>query len=108
MSYHLTEIKRGVFGEPSKITEEYQEFIDAINQENPIMALQELADMLGAIEGYAAKYNITLEHLITMKDVTKYVFEIGYRESRPAEAKPLVEPTPTTTNAVVTQSGFAT
>ena len=79
MSYHLTEIPRGVYGEFSKIEEEFLEAKDAIDQENPVMVLQELSDMLGAIEAYTAKYNITLIDLIIMKDATKRAFESGHR-----------------------------
>lgn len=43
------------------------------------MVLQELSDMLGAIEAYVAKYNITLIDLIIMKDATKRAFESGHR-----------------------------
>lgn len=80
MSYHIKEIKKGIYGEPSKITEEYQEFMDALDQDNPIMAIQELSDMLGAIEGYLVNYNLNLDDLNTMKDVTKKVFVSGHRK----------------------------
>lgn len=79
MSYHLAEIPRGVFGEFSKIEEEFLEVKDALAQENPVMVLQELSDMLGAIEAYTVKYNITLIDLIIMKDATKRAFESGHR-----------------------------
>jgi hypothetical protein len=79
MSYHLAEIERGVFGEFSKIEEEFLEAKDALAQENPVMVLQELSDMLGAIEAYTARYNITLIDLIIMKDATKRAFESGHR-----------------------------
>lgn len=79
MSYHLTEIPKGVYGEFSKIKEEFLEADDALQQDNPVMVLQELSDMLGAIEAYTAKYNITLIDLIIMKDATKRAFESGHR-----------------------------
>lgn len=77
--YHLVEIPKGVYGTPSKIKEEFLEFEDAINQGNTIMAIQELSDLLGAIEGYVAHFNLTLDDLKVMKDVTKKVFKEGYR-----------------------------
>lgn len=78
--YHIVEIPKGVFGTPSKIEEEFLEFKDALNQKNTIMAIQELSDLVGAIEGYLRNYNLTLQDLLTMKDVTKAVFEEGYRK----------------------------
>lgn len=79
MSYHLVDIPRGAFGEFSKIEEEFLEAKDALAQENPVMLLQELSDMLGAVEAYTMKYNITLLDLIIMKDATKRAFESGHR-----------------------------
>lgn len=79
--YHISTIPRGFFGEPSKIMEEAYEFQDAILQGNPVMALCELSDLLGAMEGYlAAKHpTITLGHLVKMKDATRRAFEDGTR-----------------------------
>jgi hypothetical protein len=78
--YHLRDIKRGVFGEASKITEEHEEFIESLEQKNPIMALVELSDLIGAIEGYAIKHhNVTLEDLLVLKDATKRAFNDGVR-----------------------------
>ena len=80
MSYHLHKINKGVYQEVSKITEEYEEFIDSINQNNKIMALCELSDMIGAIEGYVKKeYNLKLKDLIIMKNATKRAFKTGRR-----------------------------
>jgi hypothetical protein len=53
--YHLREIPKGVFGEASKILEEAAEFGEALEQGARIMALVELSDMRGAIEGYLRK-----------------------------------------------------
>ncbi len=59
MGYHNTEIEKGVLGQVSKITEEYKEFMDAVEQDNSIMELIELSDLLGAIESYTEYfYNI--------------------------------------------------
>ena len=78
MGYHLTEIERGEYGEFSKIR-------DAIEQVNKVMLLVELADLIGAIEGYCTKHNITLDDLITMKEVTKRAFSDGTRTPRTNE-----------------------
>lgn len=80
--YHRREIPKGKFGEVSKIEEEYLEFQDALDQNNPIMVLCELSDMVGAIEGYIKRYNITLDQLIEMKNATKSAFQTGYRKSK--------------------------
>lgn len=79
MGYHVAEIPKGKLGEASKITEEYHEFIDSLDQSNPLMAVYELSDMIGAIEAFAEKYNFTLEDLIRMKNATKRAFADGTR-----------------------------
>ena len=78
--YHNKNIQKGILGEDSKIREEFEEFIDAIEQQNPVMALVELSDLLGAIEAYSNKYNVSLEDLIVMKNTTKKAFENGHRK----------------------------
>lgn len=81
--YHLREIKRGVFGEASKITEEHEEFLESLEQKNPLMALMELSDLIGAVEAYVKKHhNLTLDDLLTMKDATKRAFTNGSRSAR--------------------------
>lgn len=80
--YHVTEIKRGILGEVSKIEEEFNEFQDATMQGVAIMQLIELSDLLGAIEAWLENYhpNITLNELAKMKDVTRRAFESGKRK----------------------------
>lgn len=80
MSYHLDKIDKGVYGERSKIVEEFQEWQDSYKQSNPIMELVELSDLIGAIEAYISKYNLTLKDLIVMKDVTNKAFISRYRK----------------------------
>ena len=82
MGYHLTEIERGTFGEFSKIKEEFLEAEDALLQGNKVMALIELSDLIGAIEAYCCKHNITLEDLIKMKEATGRAFNDGTRTAR--------------------------
>lgn len=87
--YHLIEPPRGEFGELSKVYEETAELADADKQGATLMLLQELSDLIGAIEGYLNKHHptITLDDLIKMKDITKRAFESGARSSRtPASA----------------------
>lgn len=81
--YHLRDIKRGEFGEASKIAEEYDEFLESLEQNNPIMALVELSDLIGAIEGYALRHHkITLDDLLALKNATKRAFESGHRTAK--------------------------
>lgn len=63
MGFHQKEIKKGVYGELSKIEEELQEAYDALEQGQDLMLLIELADMIGAIEGVSKKYGFTIEQL---------------------------------------------
>jgi NTP pyrophosphatase (non-canonical NTP hydrolase) len=98
--YHETYIPRGMVGEFSKIEEEFLEARDAFRQGNPVMLIQELSDLLGAIDLYARKYNLTLDDLITMMKVTRRVFESGYRESRPPENPPMLDSLPSIIDAV--------
>lgn len=80
MSYHLKEIPKGVLGEFSKIKEEFEELEDAFLQDDKILQICEMCDLLGSIESYIAKFNLTLEDLIKMKDKTKSAFQNGHRK----------------------------
>ncbi len=78
--YHKIEIQKGKLGEFSKINEEYLELKDALDQDNPVMVICELCDMIGAIEAYSKRFNLSLGDLIKMKDATKNAFQTGYRK----------------------------
>jgi NTP pyrophosphatase (non-canonical NTP hydrolase) len=77
--YHTKEIQKGVLGEFSKIKEEFEELEDAVKQDNDILILCELSDIIGAIEAYSNKHNISLEKLIQFSNSTKKAFENGKR-----------------------------
>ncbi len=79
--YHLSPIAKGVLGEASKVLEEAHEFVDAVGQNVSIMALVELADLVGAAEAYLAKHHptMTLDDLKSMSAVTRRAFENGKR-----------------------------
>jgi hypothetical protein len=79
--YHLTDIPKGVLGEASKIEEEVREFMDAVRQKVDVMALIELADLIGAVEAWlAAKHpTFTIDDLKAMAKVTKRAFVSGRR-----------------------------
>jgi hypothetical protein len=80
MGYHKQKIEKGVLGKFSKIKEEFLELQDAHDQKNPVLELCELCDLIGAIEAYSSKYNITLDDLIAMKKLTQSAFIEGKRE----------------------------
>lgn len=80
MGYHKRKIEKGVLGDFSKIKEEFNELEDAFEQSIPPLIICELCDLVGAIEEYSmSKYNITLDELIKMKDLTKSAFKEGKR-----------------------------
>ncbi len=81
--YHFQEIPRGEYGEISKILEEAAELKDAMEQANKVMVIIELADLVGAIEGYMEKHygdKLTIDNLLTMADATKRAFKSGHRK----------------------------
>ena len=69
--WHNKKIKKGVYGDFSKIEEEIEEAKDALDQKNHLMFLIELSDIIGAIEGVAEKNNLTLEDLISFSNKVK-------------------------------------
>lgn len=82
VGYHLANITKGEFGEASKVIEEVDEFIDAINQGSSVMALVELSDLVGAIRGYLTKHHpsVKIEDLIIMSKITERAFLNGHRD----------------------------
>lgn len=79
--YHVRDIPKGELGQASKITEEYLEFMDAVEQNNKILAVIELSDLIGAIDSYL-KVNcgdVNLEDVMKMMQVTRRAFENGKR-----------------------------
>lgn len=82
MGYHTREFEKGVYGEFSKVEEEWEELLDARLQDGKILELCELADLYGAIDGYVkAKYNLTIEDVAVMSRMTSSAFEEGKRVS---------------------------
>lgn len=81
MGYHINnDIKKGIVGEFSKIREEFEELEDGVNQDDKILIVCELSDLVGAIEEYAKKFNMTLEDLKKFSDKTKSAFNEGKRK----------------------------
>ena len=82
MGYHTKKIKKGRYGEFSKVQEEWDELMDARLQDGKILELCELADLYGAISGYVeAKYNLTMDDIAKMSKMTSEAFEEGSRVS---------------------------
>ena len=84
MGYHIAEIKKGKFGDISKLQEELDELKDCEDQQNKIMALVELSDLYGAIKGYLVKHipSMTMEDLRIMSEATERAFKDGTRIPR--------------------------
>jgi hypothetical protein len=82
MGYHINKIKKGIYGESSKILEEIHELQDAELQKNKILALVEISDLLGAVEGYLERHYpfISLNDVIKMADLTRSAFQDGTRK----------------------------
>lgn len=79
MGYHKTLITKGMMGESSKIKEEFEEFLDAVEQNDIILQLCELSDLYGAIESYLETMGLTMEDLKKFSDKTKQAFREGKR-----------------------------
>lgn len=81
MGYHKAVIKKGAFGEVSKIQEELDELKDSLEQGAKLMALIELSDMYGAMEGFLEKYfpSVTMEDVVKMSNLTRQAFKDGSR-----------------------------
>lgn len=75
MGFHLKEIKKGTYGEISKIREELEELEDAEEQGIKLMVLFELSDIIGAVAGVAKKYNWELEDLTNFAKLRSKVIE---------------------------------
>lgn len=69
--WHKKEIKKGIYGELSKVEEELAEAKDALEQNNTLMYLIELSDIVGAVEGIIEKHGLSLEEIITFSDKVK-------------------------------------
>lgn len=80
MGYHKRAIRKGVYGEVSKIREEIEELEDSEEQGVAIMSMCELSDLYGALRAFAAKkYNLSMEDLQKMADRTAEAFRDGTR-----------------------------
>ena len=61
---HLKEIPKGIYGDFSKIKEEFLELEDSVEQKDKVLQICELSDLIGAIEGFSMKkFNLSIEDL---------------------------------------------
>ena len=96
MGYHTKKFKKGVYGEFSKVVEEWEELLDARLQDGKILELCEIADLYGAIAGYVkGKFNLTMEDVAKMSRMTSEAFEEGERVSVEdvSPSEPVTKPT---------------
>lgn len=70
-SFHNRKIKKGIYGEFSKIEEELDEAKEALEQGNKLMFLIELSDIIGAIEGVIEHHGLDLNDLIKFSNKVK-------------------------------------
>ena len=80
MGYHVRKIEKGTLGEFSKIKEEFDELQDAVEQGDKVLTVCELTDLVGAIEEYAKKFNLSLVDLVKFSNKTKEAFKEGKRK----------------------------
>lgn len=67
---HKRKIEKGVFGDFSKIKEEFQELQDANEQHCKVLEICEICDLIGAIEGYIVKnYNLTISDIYKFSEM---------------------------------------
>ena len=62
--YHITNIEKGVYGDFSKIVEEFYELVSATEQGSLILATVELCDLYGALEGLAESIGVDINQII--------------------------------------------
>lgn len=83
--YHVDVIPKEPIGTAEKVMEEALELVDACKQSNPVMALVEMSDLIGAIqlllEAKVGK-SVSIDDLITMANTTRRAFESNRRPSR--------------------------
>jgi arginyl-tRNA synthetase len=84
--YHVNVIDKGVYGQFSKVAEEFQEVQDAWEQDCSIMALVELSDMLGAMETFYPDFH---RHAAQAEEQLRH--RMVQNKHQPAEARSRIE-----------------
>jgi phosphoribosyl-ATP pyrophosphohydrolase len=83
--YHIDIIPKEPIGTAEKVMEEALELVDACKQANPVMALVEMSDLLGAVQLLLeSKFGgaLSVSDLITMAKTTRRAFESNRRPPR--------------------------
>lgn len=81
MGYHKRDIPKGVYGSFSKVAEEWEELLDAQDQDAKVLELVEITDLYGALAGYVeAKFGMTMEDIRLMAEMTRSSFKEGKRK----------------------------
>ena len=77
--YHISKFPHDEYGTIGKIREELEEVVDARKQGCKILEEIEIADLLGAIRGYAEKRDIDLADVEKFSKITSRAFSNGKR-----------------------------
>jgi phosphoribosyl-ATP pyrophosphohydrolase len=85
MGYHKSNIDKGVYGQFSKVKEEYEELLDAKDQGDKILTILEICDLYGALEGYANTLGYSIQDVIKFSNLTKEAFRDGSRIDKKIE-----------------------
>ncbi len=81
MGYHTRQFEKGVYGEFSKVEEEWEELLDAQRQDARILEICEIADLYGALKGYVEKqFGMSIEDVAKMSRMTSEAFTEGTRQ----------------------------
>ncbi len=92
MGYHSRPMPKGVYGEFSKVEEEWEELLDARKQDARILEICEVADLYGALKGYVEKrFGMTIEDVAKMSEMTSSAFVEGSRVPSKAVVAPPIE-----------------
>ena len=74
--YHTKRIDKGVYGDFSKVKEEFEELEDAWNNRKSVaLTICELADLYGSMKAFAEKtLNIPMEEIVKFSELTDEVY----------------------------------
>ncbi len=89
MGYHTRNFEKGIYGDFSKVQEEWEELLDARFQNARVLELCEIADLYGAIAGYVeSNFGMTMGDIAQMAEMTRSAFVEGGRSTTPAKTDP--------------------
>ena len=82
--FHVMPVRRGTYGELSKVQEELDEALDAETRGQKLLLMIELSDIIGAVAGVAERHGYSLDDLIQFSELRRNVFR---QEAEEANAK---------------------